>query len=129
MDLLGASLCVIVFALLLHLVRLVDRTRDVLAIGRESAATMRDATLSDEEKEKAVQRGALRLFGLLFVLLLGSAACLLLPLALIWLLEFAGLFSLRGVLGMLARWDFLLGGTILGIVSYLAAAKWLKTSS
>ena len=129
MDLLGAALVIVLFAILLHLVRLVPKTKEVILIGQQAIATLRNETLSDYEKERKMQQNSLRLFRLLIVLLAGSLFALLLPLALIWLSEFAGIFSVEGVLDMFLRWDFILGGSILGIATYIVSVKWLNRSS
>ena len=129
MDLAGALLVIVVFAFLLHVVRLVPKTKEVISIGQQAIATLRNAALSDDEKERKMQQDSLRLLRLLFVLISRSLLALLLPLALIWLSGLAGLFSFEGVLGMFMRWDFILGSTALGIATYAVAVKWLDRSS
>lgn len=129
MNWFGAVFCVVSFALLLHWVRLVERTRDVLAVSREASSVLHNATLTDRDKERAVQRGAVQLFRLLLVLLAGTAVCLFAPLAVIWLLSEAGFMSLDGVLATLARWDFLLAGSVLGVLTYVAVSKWRSHNS
>jgi hypothetical protein len=128
-DALSALMVVIIFAVLLHVFGLVDRASEVLSIGRRAAATLRDPTLSDADKERQMQQSSLKLFRLLAVLVIGSAAALLTPLALIWLADFVGLLSFGSVLDMFLRWDFIIGGTIIGIASYVASVRWLKRSS
>lgn len=126
MDLFGAVLVILMFAILLNVVRLVPKTREVISIGQEAIATLRNVTLSDEEKEHRMQKSSLRLVGLLFILTAGTLVALLVPLGLIWLSEFVGLFSVDGVLKMFLRWDFILGGSIIGIAAYLISDKWFK---
>jgi hypothetical protein len=58
-----------------------------------------------------MQAHAKRLFVLFFLLTLGAAAALLLPVGVIWLLDGAGVFSYDGVLRVLLSWEFLLGTT------------------
>lgn len=129
MDLLGAVLLIVLFAILLHTVRLIPRTREVISIGQQAIATLRNETLSDDDKERKMRQASLRLLWLLLVLVAGSVVALLVPLALIKLSEFAGLFTVAGVLAMFLRWDFILGGTILGIASYAVSVKWFDRSS
>ncbi len=120
MNLLGATLVVIVFAILVHLLGLVPRTMEVVARSRESTAVLKDPKLDDDAKEKALQGLAMRLFVLLGFLIVGSAVALLAPVGMIWLLDIAGMVSLDGVLDMLQRWEFLIAATILGVGIYLA---------
>ncbi len=129
MNVLGAVFCVVAFALLLHVVRLVERTRDVLTVSREATRVLQDSALTDRAKEVAVQRGALQLLRLLLVLVAGTLTCLLAPLAAIWLFQSAGLVSLDGVLALLARWDFLLTGSVIGLATYVGASKWHSRNS
>ena len=129
MNWVGALFCVVSFALLLHWVRLVERTRDVLAVSREATRVLQNTSLTDRAKEEATRRGAVQLFRLLFILIAGTLVCLLAPLAVIWILNSAGLMSLEGVLATLARWDFLLAGSLLGVATYVAAAKWRSRNS
>lgn len=127
-DWLGAVLVVVLFAMLVRLVRLVDNSQAALTISRRSLATMRDASLSDDDKEIAVRRHAYSLLVLLGILTAGGAFALLAPLGLIWLLEFVGLFSLDGVLRVLMRVEFMVGAAILGTGIYVAVVKWLPRS-
>lgn len=123
MNLLGATLVVVLFAVLIQLFRFVERTRDVLAISRESVETMRSESLTEREKESLIQKNSLQLFRLLGLLLLGSAVALCLPLALVWISEFAGLFSYQGVVDMLLRWDFIIAALFIGVAAYYAMAR------
>jgi len=129
MNVVGAALVVVLFAVLLHIIGLVARTREVLSIGHRAAATMRDTALTDAHKERLMQQNSLRLFRLLAELLLGTAIALLGPLALIWLAQLAGWVTVEGVLAMFLRWDFIAGATVLGIAAYITSAKWLNRNS
>ena len=129
MDLIGALLVILLFAFLLHLVRLVSKTKKVLSIGQQAIATLRNNALSDDEKERKMQQDSLRLLRLLFVLTSRGLVAILLPLVLIWLFSLVGLFSFEGVLSMFMRWDFILGSTALGIATYVGSVKWLNRNS
>lgn len=129
LDVLGACLVVIAFAVLVHVTGLVTRTRAVVDVANGALRTVRDASLSDDQKEAAMQRSTVRMLGLLGVLVAGTAFALAAPIALVWVLDALELLSLDGVLAMLVRWEFLLGGTVLGIAVYMASVRWLKTPS
>lgn len=129
MDLVGAILVVGIFAILVHVVGLVNTTKEVFAVGRQASSTLRDSTLTDDDKERLTQQSSLKLFRLLAVLVVGIVISLSLPLAIIWLLQLANLFSLAGVMDMLLRWDFIIGVTFLGAAIYMAVSKWRKRSS
>ena len=73
------------------------------------------------DKERALRREAVRLFGLFGVLLGGGIVALVLPLGGIWILDRFGLASLSQVLSVLERLDFLLAVTAAGIAGYFLA--------
>lgn len=123
MSFLLAALVVVAFALVLERLELPSRARETGRRARESLDVLRDPSLDDREKESALQEQALRLFGLLGILLGGSLLALGLPLFGVWLLELAGVSSLGAVLGVLERPDFLLGTVAVGAVGYLAYRK------
>ena len=129
MNVFGATLMVVLFAILLHVLGLVQKTKQVVAIGQAASSALRDTLLSDAEKERLMQQSSIRLFRLLAVLILRTIVALAAPLALIWLMQFAGILSVKGVLQMLARWDFIIAATILGILVYIASVKWLSRNS
>jgi len=119
MNLLGASLVVVLFALLVHVLRLVPRAKEAIVVSRASVDVMRDSALDDDVKEKALQKGAVRLLYLSFVLLTGSTVALAAPLGVIWLLDLLGLLSLETVTATLLRWDFILFATVVGVAAYI----------
>lgn len=118
MNLLLAVLVVLVFAILLARLRVGRLTRQVVNQGQKGFAILRDPALEDAEKEEALQRSALRLFGLFGAITGLSVTALVLPLGGIWLMQRVGIASLDGVLIILERWDFLLGATVLGTATY-----------
>ena len=129
MDILCAAIVVILFAVLLHVLGIVRRTKEVVAIGQQASATLRSHDLSDLQKEQRMRQNSLQLFRLLSILVAGTGIALGAPLAGIWLFQHAGLFSLEGVLAAFLRWDFMIGATVLGIVAYLASVRWLHRPS
>ena len=72
MNLLGALLVVVVFAMLVHALRLPSRTMEVAVCAREATAVLKEPGLDDDAKEKVLQGLAMRLFGLLGLLTVGS---------------------------------------------------------
>lgn len=123
MNWLGASLMVVIFAMLIHLVKMVQFSIEVVQQSKRSVAVMLNSELDDDAKEVALRSHAVNLFTLLILLIAGSAVALLAPVGLIWILDLAGFFSFKGVLEILQRWDFLVGATIVGIGIYLVLRK------
>ena len=122
-GLLGAILVVVGFVVIAHFVGLVPRTAEVVARSRESVAVLKDPQLDDEAKERYMQRSAIALFKLLGLLLAGSCLALLLPFAVVWLGEEAGLLSLDSSIRMLLRWDFLVVTTVVGFAAYFGLRR------
>ena len=100
-----------------------DRAREVGRRSRDALEALRDPTLDDRAKEKALQRHSVRLFALLVILVGGSAVAIALPLGAVWVLERLGLASLERVLHVLGRADFLLATTAAGFAALLVARR------
>jgi hypothetical protein len=121
MNLALAISVVIGFAGTLEYFDLPDRARSVGQQSTEALAVLPDDTLTDREKEKALQAHARTLFGLLGVLVGVSILALGAPLALVWGLEQIGLGSFQKVLAILQRLDFLAATIVVGLLGYLLA--------
>ena len=100
----------------------------VLATTRTTAAAMRDPSLDDRAREKAVQRASLTLmagFGSIVIrtaLALGAA---LLP---VWLASRQGLASADSVFHFLSRWDVIAVTSAAMIGGYLLAVRPWRTN-
>lgn len=123
MNLFLAVLVVVAFAVILESLDLPERAREVGSRARDSLGTLRSTELDDRVKEKALQRQAVRLFGLLGILAGGSLLAVGLPLLGVWLLQLVGVASLDGVLSVLERLDFLAGATVIGGLTYLVVRR------
>lgn len=123
MALLLAAFVVVGFALLVGALDLPTRAHEVGTRARDCLGVLRDPSLDDRDKEEALQRQAVRLFGLLGILLGGSLLALGLPLGAVWLLDLGELASLGAVLNVLERPDFLIGATLIGGAAYAALRK------
>lgn len=121
MSLAWAVFVVVVFAATVERLKLPERAREVTSRARDCLRVLRDPSMDDDAKQRALQRHALRLFVLLGVLLGGSVLGLLLPLGGIWVLERWNLASLSHVVGVLQRLDFLLVTVVVGIIAYFIA--------
>jgi hypothetical protein len=113
---LQAAVLVVAIIVLLKLFRLVPLARDAIQAARRSYAALRDPQLSDDEKEKALQAYALRLFGLFLLITLAAAAAFGLPVAALWLAGRWGLLSFTGAMDATLSWEFLVGTLVLFIV-------------
>ena len=82
---LAASGLLAAFLLLARAFGLTERSRKVLATTRDSMAVMRAASLTDEQKEAALQTNAIALFKSFFTLSAGLAVAALLPAGVLWL--------------------------------------------
>lgn len=119
MNLVLAIFVVVGFATGIEYLNLPTYAREVGRRNKDCLTVLRDTSLSDDEKEDALQRQARRLCVLLGILVGGSLLALGGPLALIWLLEQGGIGSLGGVLAILQRLDFLAGTAVVGVLTYL----------
>lgn len=118
-----AIFVVIGFAVTIEYFALPERARTVGERGLSCLDVLQNASMSDREKEAALQKQAGRLFGLLGILLGGSALALGGPIAGIWVLDQMGIGSLNTVLSILQRLDFLAGTVIGGVLLYVIVSQ------
>jgi len=94
----GAAFLVVCFVVLVRIFGLVEKSKLVVSIARRSLGVIRSTSQDDKAKEVALQRDAMQLFGMFFILSFGGAAAVLLPMGLVWLGGLLGFISLESVL-------------------------------
>lgn len=119
MNVVLAVFVVVGFAVTIERLRLPTRAREVSQHSTECLRVLRDESLSDADKEAALQERSRQLFRLLGILAGGSVLALGLPLAVVWLFGQMGVGSYGGTLGVLQRLDFLAATTVVGLLAYL----------
>ncbi|MEO6091677.1 MAG: hypothetical protein ABIT04_08330 [Novosphingobium sp.] len=117
----GAALIVAAFWWLLQHFDLVNRARLIGVAARQSAATLANAALTDDEKGRAMRRDSIALFGHFARLSLLLAIALGLPMLVVWVLGLARLWRFEDVIAASLSWPFLLAGVVLFIA--LVAAE------
>jgi hypothetical protein len=125
----GAVFLVVGLIVLIRQFRLVERSGDVVAIGRRSWKVMRDPTRSDEAKEKALQTNAMQLLPLFLILAVGGAAAVLLPLAAVWVGDRLDWISLDATLAVGLSPVFLIGSGALALVALCIPRKKAPTAT
>ncbi|HET8705668.1 MAG TPA: hypothetical protein VFM46_05120, partial [Pseudomonadales bacterium] len=123
MDWIAAALLAVGFILLLKLFKVIDVSRDVLTLSRTVTSIISDKSISELEKEKAMQKHSLDFFRYFLVILLGSAAALAVPFGLVWLFARSGMVSLENTLTITISWQFLLGTLVLGSAAFYAFGR------
>ena len=108
----GAILIVLGISWLFLRLQLVERSRQVNSIVRQSAATTSDHSLSDAAKAKTLRRHSLALFGIFASLTYRLVLAVGLPILLVWLLAFTPLWSFDGVVEASLSWPFLAAGLL-----------------
>lgn len=103
----GACLLVAGFLVLFKLFGLAEKALEAIQIAKRSLADIRNTELDDYTKEKALQGYSKRLFALFFVLTIKGFAALLIPAALVLLLEKLGFLVFDSVLETTLSWPFL----------------------
>ena len=114
---------VLVFVAVLRILDAAGASGRALAAARSAAVTLRSATLSDDEKERAARRAAAGLFRGFFTLALIGAAALAASAAVVWAGSAAGLYSLDGLVATATGWRFLLASTGIGVAAWMAAER------
>lgn len=118
----GAVFLVVGFVTLLNVLGVPRRSRLVLDIGRRSVSDLRNPELTDDAKERALQAHSLKLFNLFFQLAVGGAAAIVLPGAVIWLLDRVGIVSFDAVMATTVSWQFLLVSSMVATLYF-----WLRS--
>jgi hypothetical protein len=121
-----AVFVVVGFAATIEYSDLPDRARTVGERSSRSLAILRNDSLGDREKEKALQSQSRELFWLLGILTGGSALALGLPLGIVWLLGQVGVGSFWGTMSILERLDFLAGVTVVGGAGYFLMRRFYR---
>lgn len=118
MSLALATIVVVTFAVLLERMNVAASGRAVADRATKSLLVLRDSELTDDEKELALRRDAVHLFGQFGAIVALGLLALLLPLGAVWLLDRAGWASMTDVLDVLGRVDFLVAATAIGTAAY-----------
>ena len=113
MSLVGAVFLVVGFVALARVCALVERSKRVVVLAKQSWQSIGNPDLDDDAREKALQRYAKELFFLFFAISLGSLTALGLPAGVVWLLDRAGLMSFESVVTVALSWRFLLSTTLI----------------
>ena len=111
----GAVLLVVGFLILIQLLGVIKKSRNVVRIALHSLKIIGSSRLSDRQKESKLQKNSKRLFGLFFVLAFNSAIALLIPLGILWLGDLLGIISLSAVLATTVSPAFLIVSSVLAI--------------
>jgi hypothetical protein len=107
------------FAAVIEWLDLPDRAREVGRRSSRSLEVVRNGSMSDREKEEALQQQTGELFWLLGLLVGGSALALGGPLAVVWGFGKMEIGSFSGTIDVLERLDFLVGVTVAGGLGYV----------
>ncbi|MBD3677144.1 MAG: sulfotransferase [Rhodobacteraceae bacterium] len=125
----SAGLAVLAFILAFRALGVVPAGRGAMGIVREAGKTVGNKSLSDEEKERAVQAAAKRMFGATWSILWRITATLAAPMLLVWLISALGGPGVEEVTLFLLRIDVLIGLTVFGVaLSFLSRLMPEKTS-
>jgi hypothetical protein len=103
-----AALCLGIFVVALRLSGIVGASAAVLATTRDTLAVIRDSSLDDAAREKAVQRASVNLMARFGSILARGGLALGASLLPVWLADTAGLASSGAVFELLSRWDVML---------------------
>lgn len=96
---------------------------EALSTMRHAVATMADATLTDDDKERLLRRASLLLFRDFLLITLSGLLALSAPVAIVWAGAAVGLFTFHDVANAAMSWPFLLGSSIGSILIWLAAKR------
>ncbi len=103
-----------------HVSGLVARARAVFVLTSQTMAVISEKTLDDEEKERLVQRAALRLFGQFALITMTAIVVLAVAGVVMWIGDLIGVAPFAAVSDLLLSWEVIIGATVL-----ILATIWL----
>lgn len=112
MTIFTALLAILAFLAVFTGLNVVQHALDALALVKSSTATLTDKSLTDDEKEVAVQKAGIALLGRFFAITWRVVASLAASLAPIYALAAMGLTTVDAVFTFLSRWDVIVVSTI-----------------
>lgn len=119
----GALFLVLGFVVILKLAGLVEKSTRVISISKQAVAVLRDAGMSDDEKEVLMQDHAKQLALLFLFLTVGGVAAVFLPFGVLWAFDRAGWLSVDAILAVALSWPFIVATTVVIIVAFVVNRK------
>ncbi len=123
MAALASALAVLAFLIVFHLAAVVPAARLAIKRAADAATVMRDAHLSDAQKETQIQQAALALLGSAGSIGLRFAASFIAALLPIFLLSGLGFSASTDTFAYLARWDVIVVSSVLITLAMVLAAR------
>jgi hypothetical protein len=111
-----AGAAIACFFALLQLLGVVGEARRAIAASRDAMNTLNNASISDDEKERAAQAASLRLFGHFLQIALRSAAALAAPTLALYAADRAGLISFNDVMTAMMSWPFIVSTCVVAML-------------
>ena len=120
MTLAAVLLACAAFLVALRLSRIEHLALDAAASFRKAIAAMRSEVLTEKEKERLVQEGAVHLIKHFAAISLIGVAVLAVPMLVLLALDALGVTSFRAAVDLSLRWEIISGTCIVAIVVWLA---------
>lgn len=112
-----AAFLVVCFVVIVRILGLIEKSKQVVCIARQSFSVIQNSSLNDNTKRVILQSDARRLFKIFFNLAFGGAVAVLLPIGLVWVGDLLGLISLESVLNITLSPTFLIINLTIFILS------------
>lgn len=122
-----AALSIGIFTVGLFALGIVKAGRDALTVSNDAFGVMKDEGLTDEEREKLVQKASLKLAGACVSIAARFAAALVLAFVPIGIFHLTGIVSMEESFRYLSRWDVIVVSSIIVTIGFFAWHR-LKTS-
>ena len=110
---------VVIFVLAFAVLRIVPVARGAIATATGAVQVMRNPTLDDDARERAVQKASISLFGAFASILLRFVATLVFAAMPIWVADVLGIVSAEAVIAYLSRID------VIVVLSVVMVAIWV----
>lgn len=128
MTFIGTLILISGFLVFIKLFGLVDKSGKVVELAKDAGSVIRDANLDDYQKEKAMQKNAIKLLTLFILITLSGFAALAIPLAFLCLMEYVNFLKVDKVIEMSLSIEFIAAAIILSIVFFWITRKKNKST-
>ena len=117
-DWAAAVMAAMIFVFLLKKFRVIGISRNVIALSLTIVSLLRDVNISDQEKEKSMQRFTFIFFRYFLAIILGSISALVLCYGLLQVGQKIDLISINGILKITLSWQFIAIMIFLGTLMF-----------
>lgn len=119
----GAGFIIISFISIIHYFGIIEKAKDTLKVARNAFSDLQNPNLDDDAKQMASKSHAKHLLFLSIRILYGTAVALILPIVVLWAIEWFGILSVSSIITTAVSWQSLLVTSAMAFLLFRAKSK------